>query len=110
MADAHFTVAEANALLPTVRPLVERMVEYRRELGSGLDRRRELAELTGSNGGGLSPGVASEVDEAVKTAAAGIKRCVEELTVGIATSLHLPILGDPPANREHRWVVFSTVS
>jgi hypothetical protein len=80
VADAHFTVAEANALLPTVRPLVERMVEYRRELGSGLDRRRELAELTGSNGGGLSPGVASEVDEAVKTAAAGIKRCVEELT------------------------------
>jgi hypothetical protein len=35
---------------------------------------------------------------------------VEELTIGVAMPLHLPILVDPRANREHRLALFSTVS
>ena len=80
MADPHFTVAEANALLPTVRQLVERMVEHRRELGAALERRQALGELTGSNGGGFNPRFPAEVDDADEQAAEGIKQCVEELT------------------------------
>ncbi len=71
MAVSHFTVAEANALLPTVRPLVVQMVEHRRDLGAALDRREELGELTGSNGGGFNPRFPAEVDEAVERAAEG---------------------------------------
>ena len=37
-------------------------------------------------------------------------RGVEELSVGIALSLHPPILDDPAADREHRWAIESTVS
>ena len=37
-------------------------------------------------------------------------RGVEQLTVGIATSLHLPILDDRSSNREHQTAIFSTVS
>jgi hypothetical protein len=80
VADPHFTVAEANALLPTVRLIVERMVEHRRELGAALERREALGELTGSNGGGFNPRLPAEVDQAVEWAAEGIKHCVEELT------------------------------
>jgi hypothetical protein len=80
VAEKHFTVAEANALLERVRPLVEQMVEHRRELGVALEKREQLEELTGSNGGGFHPRVPGEVDTAVTEAADGIKRCVEELT------------------------------
>jgi hypothetical protein len=76
----HFTVEEANALLGSVRPLVERMVEQRRALGDALQRREQLAGLIGSNGGGFNPRLPAEVDAAVEAAAQGIKRCVEELT------------------------------
>ena len=42
----HFTVQEANALLETVRPLVERMVEQRHEVVHQLERKQELGGLT----------------------------------------------------------------
>lgn len=80
MTERYFTVAEANALLKQVRPLVEQMVEYRRELGAALEQRERLGEVTGSNGGGFHPRVPGRVDTSVNEAADGIKRCVEELT------------------------------
>jgi hypothetical protein len=80
VANLYFTVAEANALLPTVKPIVERMVEHRRELGAALARRQELGELTGANGGGFNPRFPAEVGAAVDRSAEGIKQCVEELT------------------------------
>ncbi len=80
MAERHFTVTEANALLERVRPLVEQMVDYRRALDDALEKRERLGELTGSNGGGFHPRVPGQVDAAVNEAADGIKRCVAELT------------------------------
>jgi hypothetical protein len=41
----HFTVQVANELLGTVRPLVERMVEQRREAVHQLERKEELTGL-----------------------------------------------------------------
>ena len=79
MTSRHFTVEEANALLPTVGPLVERMVEHRRELGEALERREGLSEITGGNGGGFNPRLPAEIDAEIEAAAEGIKHCVEEL-------------------------------
>jgi hypothetical protein len=76
----HFTVAEANALLDTVRPLVERMVELRGEVRVQLERRQELAEITKSNGGGFNPRLPAEIDEALQQAASDLSARVEELT------------------------------
>jgi len=61
----HFTVAEANALLPTVRPVVERMVELRRELG----RKQEQSAAPSTNGGAFEPRLR-----------AAIAVCMEELS------------------------------
>ena len=80
MADRHFTVDEANELLPTVRPLVEQMVEHRRALGEALERREELGDLTRGNGGGFHPRVPGEIDAAIDAAAEGIRNAVDELT------------------------------
>ena len=76
----HFTVEEANALLPTVRPVVERMVEQRRELATQLERRQELGGITKANGGGFNPRLPAEIDAAVDTAAGELSACVDELT------------------------------
>jgi hypothetical protein len=75
-----FTVEEANALLPTVPPLVQTMVEQRRELLARLERQQALGHAVGSNGGGFDPRTPAEIDAAVETAAAEVGRCVEELT------------------------------
>jgi len=76
----HFTVGEANALLTTVRPIVERMVEQRRELVTQLERRQELTGITKANGGGFNPRLPAEIDAALEKAAAELSACVEELT------------------------------
>jgi len=76
----HFTVEEANALLATVRPVVERMVEKRRELVTQLERQHELTGITKANGGGFNPRLPAQIDTALEEAAAGISACVEELT------------------------------
>ena len=76
----HFTVQEANELLGTVRPLVERMVEQRREVVHQLERKQELGGLTQTNGGGFPPRLPSEIDKALDAAAGELKRTIEELT------------------------------
>jgi hypothetical protein len=76
----HFTVAEANALLDTVRPLVERVVELRGELRVQLERQQELGAITKSNGGGFNPRLPAEIDEAVQQAAGDLSARVDELT------------------------------
>ena len=76
----HFTVEEANALLPAVRPVVERMVERRGELVVQLERRQELGVITKANGGGFNPRLPAEIDAAVEEAAAELSACVEALT------------------------------
>ena len=50
------------------------------------------------------------LDAALGNELAAQGRRVEELSIGIAMCLHLPILYDAGSNREHHWVHFSTVS
>jgi hypothetical protein len=76
----HFTVQEANELLATVRPLVERLVEQRREVVRQLERKEELGGLTQTNGGGFPPRLPADIDTALDEAAGELKRTIEELT------------------------------
>jgi hypothetical protein len=76
----HFTVQEANELLGTVLPLVERMVVQHREVVRQLERRQELGSLTQTNGGGFPPRLPGEIDTALDAAAGELQRTIQELT------------------------------
>ncbi len=74
-----FTQEEANAALPEVGPLVERLVEDRRalvELGGALE---EMQALIGGNGGSLDPSRVGELQEAVAHAASALASLVDEI-------------------------------
>ena len=75
----HFTVDEANEVLPAVRPLVERMVAHRRALAAALARREELTTTIAGNGGGIPPQQAVEVQSHMEQEAAGVARCIDGL-------------------------------
>jgi hypothetical protein len=72
----HFTPEEANAELEQVRPLVERMVEQRREHLDALERQEELEQRIRGNGGGIPPATladtAAEVDRVARSLAATV--------------------------------------
>ena len=73
----YFTRDEANALLPAVRTLAERMVAYRAGLEQAQARLGGYLEKIAGNGGGLPPAELAEAHEAVEREAGGIARCVE---------------------------------
>jgi hypothetical protein len=74
-----FTPDEANAALPDVRRLVERMVDERRALVALGDELEAVQALIGGNGGSLDPGRVGELQEAVASAAAGLAGVVDEI-------------------------------
>lgn len=74
-----FTQEEANAALPEVRPLVERLVEERRKLVALGEELEAMQALIGGNGGSLDPGRVGELQEAVAHAAAGLASIADEL-------------------------------
>lgn len=76
MAIRYFTVEEANAALEEVRPLAEKMVAHRRELGGLLGRRSELSGTIAGNGGDLDPGELAGVEGEIGEQAKGVARCV----------------------------------
>ena len=51
--EANFTPDEANELLPTVRPLVERMVEAKRALDAAQAEADDVSARISGNGGGI---------------------------------------------------------
>ena len=74
-----FTQEEANAFLPEVRSLVERMVEDRRALVAIGGELEEVQAMIGGNGGSLDPGRVGELQEAVAHSAAGLASLVDEI-------------------------------
>ncbi len=74
-----FTQEEANALLPEVRALVERLVEERRRLVALGEELEAMQALIGGNGGSLDPSRVGELQEAVAQAAAELTALVDEL-------------------------------
>lgn len=79
MADHYFTPEEANELLPTVRPIVERMVAHRRALAVATVRHARIATKIAGNGGGVRPHEVDELQTKLDAEAAEIVRCVDEL-------------------------------
>lgn len=79
MPPRYFTVEQANAALDDLRPVVEQMVEHRRRFLVAQDRRGDLTEQAGSNGGDLTPTDFGEVEEELELQAAALARCIEQL-------------------------------
>jgi hypothetical protein len=79
VADRYFTPAEANELLATVRPLVERMVAHRRALAVATVRHARIATKIAGNGGGVRPHEVDELQATIDKEAAEVVRCVAEL-------------------------------
>lgn len=79
MTDRYFTAAEANELLPTVRPIVERMTSHRRALALATVRHARIATKIAGNGGGVRPQEVDELQRAIDQEAEEVIGCVEEL-------------------------------
>jgi hypothetical protein len=75
----HFTPEEANAALVDVRPLVERMVEQRREHIAALERQEELEGHIRGNGGGIPPAALADSAAEVDRVARALARTVDEI-------------------------------
>lgn len=73
----YLTAEEANALLPAVQVLAERMVAHRSALSVAQKRYAELHGYIAGNGGGLQPKEFASVQERLEQEAAGVARCVE---------------------------------
>jgi hypothetical protein len=79
VADRYFTPAEANELLATVRPIVERMVAHRRALAVATVRHARIATKIAGNGGGVRPHEVDELQATIDEEAAEVVRSVAEL-------------------------------
>jgi hypothetical protein len=74
-----FTLAEANAAVDELRPVVERMVEHGRRLAAAQRRQTQLVTRIAGNGGDLHSSDLRELAEAIQGEADAIAACAEEI-------------------------------
>ena len=74
-----FTPEEANEALVELRPIVERMVQHRRNLTAAQVQQAELVTRIAGNGGDMVPSDLHEVVDAIKREAAAISDCAERI-------------------------------
>jgi hypothetical protein len=74
-----FTLQEANAALVELRPIVERMVEHRRDLTAAQRRQAALVTRIAGNGGDLMPSDLREVAAEIAREAAAIAECADRI-------------------------------
>jgi hypothetical protein len=79
MEPRYFTLEEANAAVAELRPVVERMVEHRRRFLDARNRRGDLTEQAGSNGGDLTPTDFAEVEQELEGEATELALCIEQI-------------------------------
>jgi hypothetical protein len=72
-----FTPAEANEALVELRPIVERMVQHRRNLTAAEVEQAELVMRIAGNGGDMVPSDLHEAAEMIQREAAAISECAE---------------------------------
>ncbi len=95
-----FTPAEANEALVELRPIVERMVQHRRNLTAAEAEQAELVMRIAGNGGDMVPSDLHEAAETIQREAAAISECAERIRAAGAEvkSLEEGLL-DFPAHR-----------
>jgi len=74
-----FTLEEANAALTELRPIVERMVQHRRDLTSAQTRQTELVTRIAGNGGDMVPSDLHDLAETIQREADAISDCAERI-------------------------------
>ena len=74
-----FTPEEANAALVELRPVVERMVQHRRNLVAAQKLQVELVTRIAGNGGDLMPSDLREAAETIQREATAIAECAERI-------------------------------
>jgi hypothetical protein len=75
----HFTPATANEALDEIRPLVEELVEHRREQQRIGAEREELARKIAGNGGGIEAQDLADLEAASEQERIGVVRCVNAI-------------------------------
>jgi hypothetical protein len=95
-----FTPEEANATLVELRPVVERMVQHRRNLIAAQRLQARLVTRIAGNGGDLMPSDLREAVEAIQLEASAIAECADQINAAGAEikSLEEGLL-DFPAKR-----------
>lgn len=74
-----FTPEEANAALVELRPIVERMVQHRRNLIAAQKLQAELVTRIAGNGGDMMPSDLREAAETIQGEASAIAECAERI-------------------------------
>jgi len=74
-----FTLEEANAALTKLRPIVERMVQHRRDLTAAQARQVELVTRIAGNGGDMVPSDLHDLAETIQREADAISDCAEQI-------------------------------
>jgi hypothetical protein len=74
-----FTLEEANAALEELRPIVDRMVEHRRNLTAAQKRQREVVTRIAGNGGDMMPSDLRDAAETIEREAAALADCAERV-------------------------------
>jgi hypothetical protein len=74
-----FTLEEANAALTELRPIVERMVQHRRDLTAAQTRQVELVTRIAGNGGDMVPSDLHDLAETIQREADAISECAERI-------------------------------
>ena len=95
-----FTPDEANAVLVELRPVVEQMVQHRRNLTAAQRLQTELVTRIAGNGGDMMPSDLREAAETIQLEASAIAECAERINAAGAEvkSLEEGLL-DFPAKR-----------
>jgi len=75
-----FTLEEANAALTELRPIVERMVQHRRDLTAAQTRQVELVTRIAGNGGDMVPSDLHDLAETIQREADAISDCAERIS------------------------------
>jgi hypothetical protein len=95
-----FTPEEANEALVELRPIVERMVQHRRNLTAAQVEQAELVTRIAGNGGDMVPSDLNEAAEAIQREAEAISECAERINaVGAEVKSLEEGLLDFPARR-----------
>jgi hypothetical protein len=95
-----FSPEEANEALVELRPIVERMVQHRRNLTAAQVQQAELVTRIAGNGGDMVPSDLHEAADTIQREAAAISECAERINaVGAEVKSLEEGLLDFPARR-----------